>query len=838
MITPLPRYFRNRSHRIILNIFLISTLAGLASAQHDTSTASIYRMPPAEIAEIIDAPPVPHISVSPDNEWILLLKRPNLPSIEEIAQPELRLAGRRINPRTNGPSRSFPYTGLVLKRISDLEEREITNLPDNAQIRNVVWSPDGKKVAFTNTIAEGIELWVVDVKQGEAEKIPGIMLNDASGEPFHWLSDSRTIICKTIPAARGPAPEKPAIPQGPIIQENLGQKAPAVTYADLLKNPHDEELLEYYMNTRLVQANINGETISFGLPGMIARAEPSPDGQYILVEKKHRPFSYLVNVRHFPTSVEIWDLKGNIVRLVADQPLAEDVPTVTAAVRSGPRDFDWRDDAGAILYWAEALDGGDPRNEVDVREQIYNLEAPFKGNPIPLITLNLRYRNIKWKDENLALISEWWWTTRRFRTWIFAPRSPRIKPEVLLDYIWEDRYNHPGTPLIQPSAAGRRVLLTGDDGRSIFLCGDGASPEGNRPFLDRFDLKTMIKERMWRSEAPYYEKPVRLLDAKKQHLLTSRESTVKPPNYFVRDLRKGKIRQLTSFPHPTPQLADVYKELIRYKRGDGIEMTAILYLPAGYKPEDGPLPTLIWAYPHEFKSADAAGQVTDSPYRFIKVGWWSPMLWLTQGYAVVDNPSMPIIGEGDREPNDTFVEQLVEDARAVIEEAVRRGVADPDRIAVGGHSYGAFMAANLLAHSDLFCAGIARTGAYNRTLTPFGFQNEDRTLWEAPEVYFEMSPFMHIDKIDEPILLIHGEADNNPGTFPMQSQRFFNALKGHGATCRLIMLPHECHGYRARESIMHMAWEMDRWLDKYVKNAPPRKTAKAGEEKKDTAKDD
>jgi dipeptidyl aminopeptidase/acylaminoacyl peptidase len=362
--------------------------------------------------------------------------------------------------------------------------------------------------------------------------------------------------------------------------------------------------------------------------------------------------------------------------------------------------------------------------------------------------------------------------------------------------------------------------MTANDGASVFLSGEGASPEGDRPFLDEMNVKTHETTRLFHSQAPYYEKPVILLDPAKRLLVTQREARNVQPNYWIRNLGDGSEFQITTFPHPNPQFADVQKEMIRYTREDGVELTATLYLPAGYDAaEDGPLPMLIWAYPQEFKSADAAGQVTDSPHRFLRVTYWSPMLWLARGYGVLDDPAMPIVGEGDEEPNDTFVEQLVSSAKAAIDEVVRRGVADPERLVIGGHSYGAFMTANLLAHSDLFSAGIARSGAYNRTLTPFGFQAEERTVWQAPEVYFAMSPFMHADKINEPILLIHGEADNNSGTYPLQSERFYGALKGLGATVRLCMLPHESHGYRARESIMHMLWEMSEWMDRYVKGA-------------------
>lgn len=400
----------------------------------------------------------------------------------------------------------------------------------------------------------------------------------------------------------------------------------------------------------------------------------------------------------------------------------------------------------------------------------------------------------------------------------FQPASPDKSPETIFDRSFEDRYNDPGSFVSKPNKWGKNVLLTGNNGKTLYLTGAGASPEGDRPFIDSFDLNTKKNKRLWRSQAPYYETVVSVIDIEKNTVLTRREGKKVQPDYFIRDLKKGKLKQISHFPHPYPTLKDVEKQMIKYKRDDGLELTGDLYLPPGYKKSDGPLPVFMWAYPQEFKSRSAAGQVTDSPYRFIRLYSSSPLLWLTRGYAVLDDPKIPIVGEGEEEPNDTYVKQLVAGAKAAIDKLVEMGIADRNRVAIGGHSYGAFMTANLLSHSRLFAAGIARSGAYNRTLTPFGFQSEERTFWEAPEVYFKMSPFMHVQNVKDPLLLIHGEADNNSGTFPIQSKRYYHALKGHGATVRLVMLPFESHGYRARESVMHVAWETYEWLEKYVKN--------------------
>ncbi|MCG8385065.1 MAG: prolyl oligopeptidase family serine peptidase, partial [Cytophagales bacterium] len=645
------------------------------------------------------------------------------------------------------------------------------------------------------------------------------ILNDAlGGVPFDWMADSETILYKSLVENRRATPVEPLTPKGPVIQETTGQKAPVRTYQDLLQNAYDEELFEYYMTSQLFTVNINSKSKSkFGEPGMINQVSASPNGAYVFLNYIERPFSYIVPFYRFPQKNVVVDKNGNLVKLVAEIPLAENIPKGFGAVRKGPRNFEWRKDQPAELYWVEALDDGDPAKKVAHRDQLFFLQAPFSGSKKAGVKFKLRYRGITWGTDNMAISYEWWWSSRQMITSRFDPSDAASK-KVLFDRSFEDRYNDPGTFQTAANSYGEQVLLTEDKGRSLFLIGTGASPEGNRPFLRKFNLKSNQATTLFQSEAPYYEYPIKVLNAKKGSLVTRRESKEQPPNYFSRDLKKKSIKALTSFSHPYERLEDVEKQVVKYKRKDGVELKGDLYLPVGYKKEDGPLPVLMWAYPSEFKSADAASQVEGSPYEFIRLGWYSPLYFLTRGYAIFDDPSMPVIGEGEQEPNDTFRQQLVMNAEAAIDKLVEMGIADRARCAIGGHSYGAFMTANLLAHSDLFAAGIARSGAYNRTLTPFGFQAEERTYWEAPEVYYTMSPFMHADKINEPMLMIHGEADNNSGTFPVQSERMFAAIKGLGGQARLVMLPHESHGYRARESIMHMLWEMDQLLEKYVKN--------------------
>lgn len=798
--------------------FLVVNFISPIDLSAQSSNSLKYQLPPKVIADLIDAPPTPAVSLDPTKKWMLLLEYPNLISIDELAQPELRLAGIRINPQNHGPSRSTYVTGLKLLEINTGKEFEIQGIPIKAKIRNIRWSPDGSYIAFLNSNESGQDLWIVDVMKKSARILIEERITSVSGSPFSWLPDNNTLICKMLPREMATVPVEATVPTGPIIQETSGKKAPARTYQDLLKTSYDEALFEYHFRSQVYKVSLDGEKAAIGESGIIRRIGPSPDGKYILVETIHEPFSYLVPASRFPYSVEIWDMDGNVIKQIADLPLAEEVPIGFGAVPTGPRSFDWRSDVSATLYWAEAQDGGNPKIEAEVRDNIYTLSAPFTEKPALLVSLQLRYGSVLWGNKKLALVNEWWWKDRRIRSWKINPSSETKDVTLLHDYSWQDRYNDPGNPLMKYLPNGHSILKLSTKGPSMYLIGDGASPEGDRPFIDSYNLTLNETKRLWRSEAPYFEQPIDILNLDKLSIITRRESVSEPPNFFIRKINSKELFQISKFPHPTPQLKDVQKELIRYQRDDGVTMTATLYLPPEYENADGPLPLLMWAYPQEFKSADAAGQVTDSPYRFVRVGWSSPLLWLVSGYAVLDDPTMPIVGEGDVEPNDKYIEQLVASAQSAANEVVSRGVADKEHLAIGGHSYGAFMAANLLAHSDIFAAGIARSGAYNRTLTPFGFQAEERTLWEAPEVYFRMSPFMHAEKVNEPILLIHGKADNNSGTFPMQSERFYNAIKGHGGTARLVMLPLESHGYQSRESVMHMLWEMTTWLDKYLKH--------------------
>ena len=824
--------------RLALVGFLLAALPMVALADKAPSAVvapiNSYLAPPAPLQALVDAPRPPAVSISPHRDLLALTQSPALPGIDVVAQPELKLAGLRINPRVHAQSRFLFGTDLWLLDIASGKDIRLQGLPKPLSIATSSWSPDQRYLAFNQVdAAQGRnELWVVDVAAHTARRLTTLPLNTVAGRGYRWMPDSKQLLVQLQPEGQGAPPVASVIPTGPNTQQTqAGSGVKAIrTYQDMLRNEDDARQLEYYLRSQSALLDLDGKVTPLGEPELTLAISASPDGRYLLRERVERPFSYLVPVESFPRRIEVLDRDGKLVKEIAHLPLVEGLPTGNDAVPTGVRDIDWRADAPATLVWAEAQDGGDPARAADIRDRVLMQAAPFDQAPVTLARLGSRYAGAYWGNGKLALIDEFWWKTRKVKEWRVAPDQLSLAPSLVHEGSSEDRYRNPGKPATMIDERGESRLLIAADGESIYRLGDGASPEGDRPFLDKVNLATAQSTRLFRSQAPYYEAALVLLDGEGKRALVSRESPNEPTNYYVRDLAsKGQPRALTHFPHPLPQLKGVKKEQIRYKRKDGVELSATLYLPPNYDPKkDGPRPMLMWAYPTEFKSADAAGQVTDSPYRFNSIGFWGPQAFLTMGYTVLDHFSVPIVGEGSKEPNDTYIPQLVASAEAAVDEVVRRGVADRNRIAVGGHSYGAFMTANLLAHTRLFKAGIARSGAYNRTLTPFGFQSEERNYWQAQDVYQAMSPFNYADNIKDALLLIHGEQDNNSGTFPVQSERLYAAIKGLGGTARLVMLPNEAHAYRARESIMQMLAESNAWLERYVKQAKPAEGSAAG----------
>ncbi|MEW6456663.1 MAG: prolyl oligopeptidase family serine peptidase [Acidobacteriota bacterium] len=792
---------------LIFSLFFVFIPGSVLIAQEH------YKLPPKEVIRILDAPPPPIALMSPNGNSMLLAEYEAMPSIAYLAQPMLRLAGIRITPKNNSLQQMTFYTGFTLKGLKDGSTKRIST-PNGAKLGFPQWSYDDRWIAFLRYKENGVELWLADTKSGEAKSITALNINAILNSGFQWMPDNRHLLVNMVLENRGNPPEAPSVPVGPKVQEVSGKFSKVWTFQDLLSDPYDEALFDYYTTSQIVEIDIlSGNNRKVGSPGIYMDVTPSPDGNFLLVYRIKRPYSYSVPYYYFAHSLEIWDRKGEIVHIIADLPLADEVPI--RGVPTGPRSIDWRPLKPATLTWVEALDGGDPEKEVPHRDKLMTLSSPFKDESEEIMRIKHRYSGISWlESEGMSFITEFDWKRNWRITYLINVENPDVAPKKVFDLSIHDSYNDPGFPVSKTTKFGESVLLQDKDW--IYLSGRGASPEGDRPFLDRMNIKTMKKERLYQSGENYYETFFAFVRDSRFQIITSYESKTEPPNYYLVNLKTKKRQAITDFKDPAPELTGMKKQLVKYKREDGVELSGTLYLPPNYK-EGERLPLVVWAYPLEYSDPKVAGQVRGSPNRFTFFRGTSQLFFVTQEYAVLDGAQMPVVGD-PKTMNNTFVEQIVASAKTAIDKLDSMGIIDPKRVGVGGHSYGAFMTADLLAHCDLFAAGIARSGAYNRTLTPFGFQNERRTLWEVPDVYFKLSPFMHAHKINEPILLIHGEADNNSGTFPIQSERLFHALKGHGATARLIMLPHESHGYRARESTLHVLAEMFEWFDKYVKN--------------------
>ncbi|HEV3324692.1 MAG TPA: prolyl oligopeptidase family serine peptidase [Puia sp.] len=776
-----------------------------------------YQLPPKDIADLLLAKPTPAISTDHKGEWMLLIGRNSYPSVGELAQPELRIAGLRFNPENFSLSRQNFINSFSLKNLQTGKEYKIQGLPVPLMAGNISWSPGESRIAFTNTTNRRVDLYVIDIATQQASKVNKAALNTIIGVACQWIDD-KTLLYPTVTQPAAAAPPKQLVPNGPAIQENLGKSAPSPTFEDLIRTPFDEALFAFYGEAQLVK-NTGGIESAVGKPGIYLSIAISPDKKYLLLRTAHKPFSYLVPAEGFNATLSIADVNGHPVKTVTELPSTEGSPRGFDNVQNAPRDYSWRNDQPASLIWCMPLDSGRIRKKQDYHDAVYELSAPFTGELKELFQTKLRFQRVIWGNDSTALVFEGLRSRQVEQMLRYDPSGGTLT--LLNEHNSTDAYSDPGSPVLTRNKYGQSVLQTVDKGSKLLLNNPvGSSPHGDLPFLAKFDLGSRQKEIVWRCPEGQYEYISAVLDADKLLLLSRRESHTETPNYYLKQLvSPSPDKPVTAFTNPYPQLDGVTRQKIGYRRADGVDLTGDLYLPKGYDAKrDGPLPVIIWAYPREFNSASDAAQIRGSKDRFTTVSWASPVFWVTQGYAVLDNAEMPIVAtDSTKKPNDDFVHQLTMNAEAAIHQLSAMGVGDSNRIAVGGHSYGAFMTVNLLAHTKLFKAGIARSGAYNRTLTPFGFQNEDRTYWEDSQLYYDMSPFSYADKITTPLLLIHGEMDDNSGTFPIQSERLYNAIKGNGGTVRYVVLPYEAHGYRGRENLLHMLYEQNAWLEKYVK---------------------
>ena len=819
-----------------------SSPSSVSTPSQSVETVSGYNQPPQYILDVMHAPTPPEPVVSPTNDAILLVYWQSYPSLARVATPFLRLAGVRVEPRNHSKHDTPGGYGITpcaqsigLVHVSDAKEIRLA-LPVDTCPGLPVWSADGKRFAFANVASESVELWIGEAKTGEVHRVPGAGLNPMFDDAMQWMPDQQALLVKLVPEKLGTPPSATNVPIGPSIQETEGQKGQSSTYEnrDTLTNKHDEDVFDYYAASQLALIRASDGAVT--MVGKIANydsVDPAPDGKHILVTSIHKPYSYITTYDRFPKEIEVWDVSRPAqvqVHPIASLPLADRVPI--RGVPVGPRDFSWRATDPATLVWAEALDGGDWNVNVPARDKIMLSKAPFQTPAVEIVRTTQRYDGYQWSEQSgIALLTEVDLNRHWRKTFVVNPDNLQQNPRLLWDLSTDELYKNPGKPVTRQLSNGAWVIR--QEGDSIYLKGDGASPDGDRPFLDRLNLTTLQSERLFRSDKTCYERFLAFTGSDTRTFLTWHQSPTEPPNAFKRTIGKsvdavaGEARftsssaAITQIPDPTPAVRTIKKQLVRYKRADGLDLSFTLYTPPGYR-EGTRVPTILYAYPLDYADSSTAGQVSGSQETFTQLRQYR--LLLLAGYAVIDRASFPIVGD-PKKAYDTYLAQLVADAKAAVDEAVRVGVADPDRIGVTGHSHGALMTANLVAHSDLFRAGVATSGSYNKTLTPFGFQNERRSVWEATDVYLRVSPFFMADKLTTPLLIVHGAEDANPGTTPLQANKLYEAIRGNGGTARLVLLPHEPHWYSALESNEQLVYEMLRWFDKYVKNAPPRPAA-------------
>lgn len=795
---------------LALRLALLS--AALVAGAPSAAQPLDYQQPSTAMRAVLDAPALPVYSLSPDRTRLATLTPRRHRPVAELAAPVARLAGVRLNAEARGPALIQPLEALSLRRADGEGAEQPVALPPGGGFYGLRWSPDGQRLLLARRTANGTELWVAEAAKPVLRRIAGLRLNQVLEADVSWLNADELLVL-AVPERQGPAPVALA-PTGPTVQESLGKVSPEVTRQNLLTSPQDEALFRHLASSQLRRVNLKtGQHQALGAPGLISRIEAVGGGKALLVEQLAAPFSYQLAWSEFARDVSLVDLaSGRPLRTLGRIKLRENVPV--QGVVTGPRSFQASPQADGSIYWVEALDGGDPNTKVAHRDRLMRLDAPYTGEPREVHKTAGRLSGLSFTETpERALVTEF----DRDRVWVsvdWLALDGSAAPRRWQDRSARDRYRDPGTPLVRVLPNGRAVVRV--DNGSLLLAGAGASPQGERPFFDRVELASGQSSRLFQASDSHYEMPLTLLPDGR--LLTRRETFDAPPNLV---LRSGdgfaQLQPLTAVADPTPMLRGIQRERIQFQRPDGVQLSFWLYLPPGHKGKNAgdARPTFVWAYPQEFTDAALASQVSGSTNRFNSFGGTSPLMLLLDGYVVLMDATMPVVGD-PKTVNDSFIEQISANAQAIIDKAVELGVSQRDKMVVGGHSYGAFMTANLLAHTDLFKAGIARSGAYNRTLTPFGFQAERRTLWEAPSSYLKLSPFLVADKLKEPILLIHGDADDNVGTFPMQSQRLYQALAGTGGQVRYVSLPHEGHGYMARESQGHVLWEMREWMQRQV----------------------
>ena len=881
----MPHTFRRISARaFVIPAVLTVAFASLARAQQNSAdngkeelpakqrlAAETYVRPPAAIERLVTAPRQNNVSLSnqsPNRKWFLKLQSEGLPSIQAFGKPHYYFAGLQVDHKANRARvlTTRGSSGLAIIDATTGQSRTLET-PRGASISNPQWSPDGSKLAYIANFEDASRVYVADLATGKSRQVSPRPLLATLVTSVDWTADGSQVIAVLIPDGRKAEPQRPAIETGPLVRLTDEKKEKTRTFASLLRDPFEKELMEYYVTGQLATINAsNGSIRKIGAPAMISAVDASPDGKYFHVTLMRKPFSYIVQYNSFGTSEQIWDGDGKMLAELVNRPLREATSDDDAGFGGqgagqndpNPRNVGWMPNGAGLYYLqqdpapprgaaaADSTEGGAQRGPRR-KDRLYQWSPPFDaGSKKVLLESDNRMSGILFTDDAKA---------------VFVAENPTGTGHVYAHYfdepgknytIWRVRglnasvggggggfggggggrggtgadsvtfYQNPGTIMAKRGRAGGNVALVSTDGRFAYLQGtryfktwQDSAPRG---FVDKVEIKSGQKSRVFEGRTDMYETVTAALDDDFSKFVVARESPTQVSDAYLRDGASGNYTKLTNNKDYTPEFTAAIRKRIPVMRADGYRFIVNLTLPQDYKPGTR-LPAMFWFYPYEF--TDQAGYDrtlrTNNINQFPNAGPRTIEYLVTQGYAVA-NFDPPIFGANGR-MNDNYVSDLVGNLTAVIDELDKQGFIDRSRLGLGGHSYGAFSTVNAMVNTPYFKAGIAGDGMYNRSLTPNGFQSERRDFWEAQKTYLDMSPFFKADKLTGALLMYHSIEDQNVGTAPISSERMMHALQGLGKVASLYMYPYEDHGPAAKETLLDQWARWTAWLDVYVKNA-------------------
>lgn len=840
-----------------------------------------YLKPPAVVEKIVTAnrgAVVAFTNPSPDRKWFMKLESEGLPTIVDFAKGHIYLGGLQVDTMAFR-ARSLTTRGSHSITIINPENGATRTIPapEGVDISGATWSPDGKSIGYVGSSAKATHLYLMDVASGRSNQLTKAPLNAVHVTGFSFSKDGSKVVAVLVPQPFKAAPKPPAVATTPLIRFTDGKVAKERIHASLLETPYDKELLEFYSTGQLAVIDVRSRAVkNIGAPAMIRAVNASQDAQHFRVTLLDKPFSYIVPTSSFGTTEQLWDATGKSLLTIARRPLREGEPDSaavaavdTAAANAALMDSVMRDKN--ILGWnplgpgmlvvirdlkadsiaaaaASARGGRGAGRGAGAQSGRGGQGGPPATGPSKLAI---------WMPPFGATdLKEVYASSGRIGSATFTPDGKTLflgvgnqnfamrLADTTKHFVLQNatvsaagggrggRGGGPGgggrggqpNPLAGTVVTRDGLVAIASDNRTVFVSGTkqpGANWEKEGPvsWVDKLDIESGTRSRIFESAPGATETVVAALDDDYTRVILSRESPTEVPQSYLFDLKSNTKTKLTNNVDPTPEVSQAIRKRLWATRPDGVRFVVDVTLPKDYR-EGTRLPGIIWFYPTEVSTQEAydEGRQSTNINRYPTVSPRSAEIWTTQGYVVIQPQAIPVFGpQGSM--NDNYVNELRDGLYAVINAVVDAGYLDRERIGLWGHSYGAFSTVNAMVNTKWFKAGIAGDGMYNRSLTPFGFQRESRDFWQAQDVYLNMSPFFKADKLSGALLMYHQTEDQNVGTALISSIRMQHALQGLGKTSALFMYPYEDHGPATRETDLDQWARFIAWFDIYVKNA-------------------